>query len=50
MLNFKPPESVCVCDAPVERGRNHEMTVIVEMLHGALMNIVVWRFSATTRS
>ena len=29
--------------------RDHEMTAIPGLLHGALMNIVVWRFLVTTR-
>ena len=38
MLN---PESACVCDALWNVKKDDEATVIIGMLHGALMNIVV---------
>ena len=50
MLNLKPPESPCVCDARVERvEKDHVMTVILGMWHGLLIHIVVWRYWVTAR-
>ena len=50
MLNLKPPESSCACDAPVETlKRDHVTTVIHGVLHGHQIHIAVWRFWWATR-